>query len=132
MSDDHKVYQATPSATLEQRIMDPRIAKSEAEWWAAREIDRLRAEINDMSDDVERLSLACAAEAVEADSLRAHIAGLESESFGLAANQCHHGYGTENGDHRCRYQDRIAELEAELAEVKKDLEWERNPGQNGY
>lgn len=27
---------------------------------------------------------------------------------------------------------RVAELEAELAEAKSDLEWERNPGQNGF
>lgn len=31
-----------------------------------------------------------------------------------------------------RLRARVAELEAELIGVKKDLEWERNPGQNGY
>lgn len=40
---DQKAYQATPNATLEQLIMDPNIPKSEAEHWARREIERLRA-----------------------------------------------------------------------------------------
>lgn len=35
---------ATPAETLEQRIMDPCAAKSEAEWWAHREIAKQRAE----------------------------------------------------------------------------------------
>lgn len=48
----------------------------------------------------------------EIERLRARVAELEAEAFGLAANQCHRGYATENGDHRCKYQDRIAELEA--------------------
>lgn len=38
----------------------------------------------------------------------------ESTSFALASNQCHHGYGTESGDHRCKYQDQIAQLEETL------------------
>lgn len=36
---------ATPAEMLEQRIMDPCAAKSEAEWWAHREIAKQRAEI---------------------------------------------------------------------------------------
>ena len=36
---------ATPAGTLEQRIMDPCALKSEAEHWAAREIEKQRAEI---------------------------------------------------------------------------------------
>jgi hypothetical protein len=40
MSDDKKPFQSTPAATL-----DARIAKSEAEWWASREIERLRARV---------------------------------------------------------------------------------------
>lgn len=46
MSDDRKQYEATPAATLEQRVMDPRIEKSETEWWAHREIERLRAALD--------------------------------------------------------------------------------------
>lgn len=38
------------------------------------------------------------------------ITELKSECFTLAADQCHDGYAGEYGDHRCRYQDRIAEL----------------------
>jgi hypothetical protein len=45
MSDDKKPFQATPAATLEQHVMDARIEKSEAEWWASREIERLRARV---------------------------------------------------------------------------------------
>jgi hypothetical protein len=45
MIDDKKPFQATPAATLEQHVMDARIAKSEAEWWASREIERLRARV---------------------------------------------------------------------------------------
>ena len=37
---------ATPEADLEQHIMDSRIPKSEAEWWAKREIERLRSTLN--------------------------------------------------------------------------------------
>ncbi len=32
--------------TLERQIMDPCIAKNDAEWWAMREIEKLRAEVN--------------------------------------------------------------------------------------
>jgi hypothetical protein len=45
MSDDKPPMQATPASTLEQHIMDPRVAKSEAEWWASREIERLRSRV---------------------------------------------------------------------------------------
>ena len=40
-----KAYAATPAATLEQRIMDCNIPKSEAEHWASKEITALRAEV---------------------------------------------------------------------------------------
>ncbi len=43
---------ATPAETLEQRIMDPCIPKSEAEWWAPREIERQRAEIERLRADL--------------------------------------------------------------------------------
>jgi hypothetical protein len=43
MSDAEKAYQATPASTLEEQIMNPCIAKNEREWWAAAEIERLRA-----------------------------------------------------------------------------------------
>ena len=42
MIDDHKEYAATSKAELEEYIMNPCIAKNEAEWWASREIERLR------------------------------------------------------------------------------------------
>ena len=39
----NKEYQATPSATLEQQIMDPNFPKNEREWWAADRIAQLEA-----------------------------------------------------------------------------------------
>ena len=48
MSDDKPPMQATPASTLEQHIMDPRVAKSEAEWLACREIERLRARVAEL------------------------------------------------------------------------------------
>ena len=44
MSDEHKQYASTSAATLEAHILSVHSAKSEAEWWAQREITRLRAE----------------------------------------------------------------------------------------
>lgn len=34
---------STPRAELERQIMDSNVPKNEREWWAAREIERLRA-----------------------------------------------------------------------------------------
>ena len=47
MSDDGQCYAATPAASLEEHILNPNIAKSETEWWAHREILRLRAQLLD-------------------------------------------------------------------------------------
>ena len=44
MTDEHKQYASTAAATLEAHILSVHSAKSEAEWWAQREIERLRAE----------------------------------------------------------------------------------------
>jgi hypothetical protein len=43
MSEIEGAGQATDRAVLEQQIMDPNVPKNEREWWAAREIERLRA-----------------------------------------------------------------------------------------
>lgn len=40
-----RAYQATLPRTLEKQIMDSTVPKNEREWWAAREIERLRAEV---------------------------------------------------------------------------------------
>ena len=42
MSDETKEYQATPSQTLMERLMSEFEPKSELEWFAKREIERLR------------------------------------------------------------------------------------------
>lgn len=43
---------ATPAEMLERHITDPCIPKSEAEWWAHREIERLRAALRDALDSL--------------------------------------------------------------------------------
>ena len=50
MSDAEKAYQATPASTLEEEIINPCIAKNEREWWAAAEIERLRAALREIED----------------------------------------------------------------------------------
>ena len=42
------VGRATEASDLHERIMNPNVAKSEAEWWASREIERLEACIREM------------------------------------------------------------------------------------
>jgi hypothetical protein len=54
MDDSKAGYQATPSATLEQQIMDACAPKNEREWWASAEITRLRAEVEALRADAER------------------------------------------------------------------------------
>ena len=44
--------------------------------------------------------------------LKKRIEELERENAQLAADQCHSGYGDPYGNHRCKYQDEIEELEA--------------------
>jgi Rad3-related DNA helicase len=41
-SDKYVASQATASKDLEDRVMNPNIPKSETEWWAKREIEKLR------------------------------------------------------------------------------------------
>jgi hypothetical protein len=47
---DAKCMQATPAATLEEHIMDSRHAKTEAEWWASREIISLRQQLAEANE----------------------------------------------------------------------------------
>ena len=53
MDDSKAGYQATPSATLEQQMMDACAPKNEREWWAFVEIGRLRAEVEALRADAE-------------------------------------------------------------------------------
>lgn len=65
MSDDAKPFLATPAATLEQHVMNPTIAKSETEWWAASELARLRARV----EVLENLRLVVLSETADAKTL---------------------------------------------------------------
>ena len=56
MGDVKNGYQATPNATLEQQMMDACAPKNEREWWAFAEIGRLRAEVEALRADAERLT----------------------------------------------------------------------------
>jgi len=55
MDDAKNGYQATPNATLEQQMMDACAPKSEREWWAFVEIGRLRAEVEALKAENEKL-----------------------------------------------------------------------------
>jgi hypothetical protein len=70
-------HKATPRAELERQIMDPNIPKNEREWWAAAEIERLRA--NDKARvtvheaEIRRLSIAMGVQADDNARLQAEI-----------------------------------------------------------
>jgi hypothetical protein len=49
MTDLKQCYQATPHGSLIKQIIDPRVPKNEREWAAAREIERLTAELATMT-----------------------------------------------------------------------------------
>lgn len=71
--------QATPAAELERQICSATEPKNEREWWAHREIERLRDRLSvETLALVETLARAEKAEA-ERDGLRARIAALEDE-----------------------------------------------------
>lgn len=57
-----------------------------------------------------------------------YIEKLEKDGFQLSADQCRHGYGDDYGHHRCKYQDRIAELEKALSEAQQPETKERYTG----
>ena len=54
--DDKTCKQATPSASLEEQILNPNIPKNEREWWASKHIKYLRDEvIAERNADLEQL-----------------------------------------------------------------------------
>jgi hypothetical protein len=79
MSEQRK---ATPAETLKRRIVDPCIPKSEAEWWAHREIAKQREESKNLRAEIERLR----ADAADIATI-AHSGGLTglSEAEALVA-----------------------------------------------
>ena len=54
MSDTRK---ATPAETLERHITDPRIPKSESEWWAHREIEKQSEENERLREALRRIGM---------------------------------------------------------------------------
>ncbi len=55
MSNEKTPCDATPSKLLRERIMDSRIPKNEAEWWASRRIEELERENAALRQDKKRL-----------------------------------------------------------------------------
>lgn len=49
----NKPFKSASPADLERQILDPNVAKNEREWWAAREIERLRADCTVCGSDKE-------------------------------------------------------------------------------
>lgn len=47
--------ESTPSAELERKIMNSNVPKNEREWWAAREIERLREALGGIVRRYERI-----------------------------------------------------------------------------
>ena len=47
---------------------------------------------------------------------------FSEECFALAANQCKAGYSGEHGDHMCRMEDRVRELEAAAKDAIGEIE----------
>jgi hypothetical protein len=53
---------ATRSSELERQIMDSTVPKNEREWWAAREIERVREQASDMRQLLARAVMAAGGE----------------------------------------------------------------------
>lgn len=73
MSDEHKQYASTAAATLEAHILSVHSAKSEAEWWAHREIERLRAENEKLRAENETHKEIAVRETMKVATLRAAL-----------------------------------------------------------
>lgn len=72
--------QATPHGTLLEQIMDPCQAKTEREWAAMRELERLRHALLDTAQRVEALKRECGMDPESAQAIR------NSMYMGIALN----------------------------------------------
>ena len=78
-NDNSKVpMQATPHGTLLEQIIDPCQPKNEREWAASREIERLKAELNDAEATVGLSGAECERHIQEVDASREAIERLEA------------------------------------------------------
>ena len=81
--------QATPRKVLESRLMDPRVAKSELEWYASREIERLKDKLHKLDQAFDALyeesSGQSIAEVMGVDSLRDQLTDKDATIASQAA-----------------------------------------------
>ena len=93
--DNRKACVATPAKTLEERIMNPCIDKTDAEWWAYHEIAQLRSMVRSnahlyeqiMRIDEELIGAYGEVETMSGKELRrrfGNICGIVSRSFRVA------------------------------------------------
>lgn len=92
---DNVAKNATPRTELEKQIMDPNIPKNEREWWAADEIERLRAQVIEAEKyngwhqqallEIERLTHEVAQMTTARTIMEAEIERLESDKERLRA-----------------------------------------------
>ena len=68
--------QATPHDALIAQIMDSRVPKTEREWAAAREIERLRSELRRLTDIVERIAVEADGSTPDTSNARALLGDL--------------------------------------------------------
>ena len=113
-----KENRATPTATLEQQILDPNTPKNGREWWAAAEITALRAEVAWHVEDKNKW------EDTQAAHLR-EVTRLTAENFSLASWQCEFTDGktglvsSEGGSTYCAMAKRVEALRAEVEQLNK-------------
>lgn len=71
--------QATAPSDLEQQIMNPSVAKNEREWWAAREIEKLRHRVMSAEAACCWWATKCGELAVKVDHLTAKVQRLRAD-----------------------------------------------------
>ena len=83
MSDEHQAQQARPHDVVIAEVMDSCRAKSEHEWYAAREIERLRARIEEQHGEIGLLLKRIEELEEELTDARAEIIRMQSKMMGV-------------------------------------------------